>query len=258
MLEARNLTKSFGALAVTAGVSLSIGKGERRVILGPNGAGKTTLFNLLAGTLKPDGGAILLDGRDITRLRVDARARAGLARSYQKNNLFAGLSVRENLALAAAIAQGKSAGLGRDTLRDPEIMSTVDEVTASVGLGDWLDRPVDAVPYGARRQLEVGLALACRPLVLLMDEPTSGFGPGAIDRFHGVLRSLPADLTLVVIEHDMDLAFDIADRITVLNYGEVVFDGTPDAARTSALVREIYLGTWGEPAGGEEAGGADA
>jgi ABC-type branched-subunit amino acid transport system ATPase component len=252
MLEARGLTKSFGALTVARQVSLQVARGERRVLLGPNGAGKTTLFNLLVGELAADSGQVLVDGRDVTALSVDARARLGLARSYQRNNLFAGLTVRENLGLAAACAQGKASALLADSLRDRGVAGTVEEVAVRVGLAELLGAPVETIPYGARRRLEVGLALASRPRILLMDEPTSGIGPGGIKAFHAFLHGLPSELTILIVEHDMDLAFDIADRVTVLNHGEVVFDGPPRAARDSALVREIYLGTWGAD------GGADA
>jgi ABC-type branched-subunit amino acid transport system ATPase component len=244
MLEVRNLKKSFGALTVTSDVSLSVAKGERRVILGPNGAGKTTLFNLLVGELTPDAGTIALGGADVTGSGVAERARLGLSRSYQKNTLFDGLTIRENLALAASVALGRASTLFADSLSERAVTETVAEVAAQVGLGDLLDAPVDAVSYGARRQLEVGVALATRPRVLLMDEPTSGVGPEMIRGFHRLLKSLPRDLAVVIIEHDMDLAFDVADSVTVLNYGQVVFDGDPDAARRSALLREIYLGSW--------------
>jgi ABC-type branched-subunit amino acid transport system ATPase component len=246
MLEARGLSKSFGALRVVRDVSLALAPGERRVVLGPNGAGKTTLFNLLAGELRPDAGAVRLDGRDITRLPVHARARAGLGRSYQKNNLLPGLTVAENLSLAAATAQRRDAALLGDSFADAGVRETVAEVAASVGLSELMDAPVDAIAYGPRRQLEVGLALATRPRVLLMDEPTSGVGPEMVAAFHRLLHSLPRTLTVLIIEHDMDLAFDIADRVSVLNGGELVFEGTPDEARASTLLREIYLGGWAD------------
>ncbi|MBI1384493.1 MAG: ATP-binding cassette domain-containing protein [Rhizobiales bacterium] len=244
MLEARNLRKRFGALEVTNNVSLRLEKGERRVILGPNGAGKTTLFNILAGELAPDAGSIRIAGVEATRLGVAARARLGLARSYQKNNLLSGLTVGENLGLAAAVAGRKTWSLIRDCLTDAVVRETVAEVAGQVGLEDVLAMPVDALAYGQRRQLEVGIALAGRPVVLLMDEPTSGVGPNMIDSFHKLVQRLPRDLTMLIIEHDMDLAFDVADRVTVLNYGEVVFEGEPQAARQSPIVREIYLGSW--------------
>jgi ABC-type branched-subunit amino acid transport system ATPase component len=244
MLETRGLEKSFGQLKVTNSVSLKVEKGERRVILGPNGAGKTTLFNLLVGELSPSSGEILLDGADVTKQPVEARAKRGLARSYQKNTQFGDLTIRENLALAAAVCAGAASWLHRDFLKSPAITQVVHEVAHQVGLLPYLDQLADAVSYGTRRQLEVGIALATRPRVLLMDEPTSGIGPEMIKAFHAFLKSLPSDLTLVIIEHDMDLAMDIADRITVLNYGEVIFEGTPQEARQSKLVHEIYLGGW--------------
>ena len=247
MLEARNLRKAFGGIRVTQDVSFTLAPGERRVILGPNGAGKTTLFNLLVGTLRPDGGEVLLDGQPVTRLSVPARARRGLSRSYQRNNLFEDLGVRENLALAAAAAQGKARWLLRDSFRDPAVATRVEEVAETVALADHLDAPVRALSYGRRRQLEVGLALAARPRVLLMDEPTSGVGPDMIEGFHRLLHALPRDLTVLIIEHDMDLAFDVADRITVLNFGEVVHEGTPDETRGNPTVRDIYLGDWQAP-----------
>lgn len=242
MLEASGLRKAFGQIHVTNDVSMSIEKGERRVVLGPNGAGKTTLFNILVGEITPSAGSIRLNGADVTRESVEARAKRGLARSYQKNNLFNDLTIRENLALAVATATGAAGWFGRDTLADREIRARIDDVARQVSLTELLDQPVDAVSYGARRQLEVGLALATNPSVLLMDEPTSGVGPEMIRAFHGLLKSLPSDLTVLIIEHDMDLAFDVADRVTVLNYGEVVFEGTPEETRASSLVNEIYLG----------------
>ncbi len=244
MLETRDLSKSFGPIQVTKGVSLKLQQGERRVILGPNGAGKTTLFNQLVGELRPDSGTIHLDGADVTSLGVADRARRGLSRSYQKNTLFDGLTIRENLGLATAVALGKGQGLWSDPLHAPEVRETVKEVAAQVDLAPYLEARVDAVSYGIRRQLEVGIALAARPKVILMDEPTSGVGPEMSKGFHRLLKALPRDLTILIIEHDMDLAFDVADTITVLNYGEVVFDGLPDAAKGSQLLKDIYLGAW--------------
>ena len=244
MLEVAGLCKSFGSLVVIDNVSLRLDKGERRVLLGPNGAGKTTLFNLLAGELVPDSGDIRMDGKPVTHMAVEQRARMGLSRSYQKNNLFNGLTVRENLSLATVAAMGLAGTLSRDVHRDPQIKHVVTDIAARVGLQDVLDLHVAECAYGYRRQLEVGIALAARPKVLLMDEPTSGVGPGMIRAFRRLLNTLPRDLTILIIEHDMDLAFDVADQITVLDYGKVVFEGTPEATRASALVREIYLGAW--------------
>lgn len=244
MLEIRNLDKRFGPIHVTRDVTLMLERGERRVILGPNGAGKTTLFNQLVGELRPDTGTIHLAGEDVTALPVPARARRGLSRSYQKNTLFDGLSVADNLALAAAVTTGNAMTLRRDSLNRPEVREIVAEVAHQVNLLPHLEDRVSEVSYGVRRQLEVGVALATRPLVLLMDEPTSGVGPEMSKGFHDLLNNLPRDLTLLIIEHDMDLAFDVADTITVLNYGAVVFDGLPEQARGSSLLRDIYLGSW--------------
>lgn len=244
MLEVRDLCKSFGGLRVTRHVSFSLAPGERRVILGPNGAGKTTLFNLLVGALTPSSGDILVDGRSIRGLSVAGRAQAGMSRSYQKNNLFEELSVRENLMLAAAAGQRKAHGIFRDSFRDREVRDTVEDVAKRVSLTEMLDAPVRSASYGNRRQLEVGLALATRPRILLMDEPTSGVGPTMIEGFQRLLHSLPRELTVLIIEHDMDLAFDVADRITVLNFGEIVFEGTPEETRGNPVVRDIYLGDW--------------
>ncbi|MEQ8321857.1 MAG: ABC transporter ATP-binding protein [Rhodospirillales bacterium] len=244
MLEVRNLSKSFGGLTVAKDISLNIKLGERRVILGPNGAGKTTLFNLLVGELTPTSGDILIDGKSVMRLSVNERARHGLSRSYQKNNLFENLTVRENLMLAAAAGQDKTTWMMKDCFNDPAVHEIVADVAERVALADIIDKPVRSATYGNRRQLEVGLALATKPRILLMDEPTSGVGPAMIDGFHQLLQSLPRDLTIGIIEHDLDLAFDIADRITVLNFGEVVFEGTPAETRGDSTVRDIYLGDW--------------
>ncbi|MGA7328050.1 MAG: ABC transporter ATP-binding protein, partial [Rhodomicrobium sp.] len=244
MLEAINLCKSFGALAVTDHVSFRLEKGERRAVLGPNGAGKTTLFNLLTGQLSAASGEVWLNGTNVTGRTVEERARMGLARSFQKNSLFNGLTIGENLSFAAAAAAGRSASLLRDSLRDKTVCRQVTEVAAQVGLLDVLKAPVAHCSYGTRRQLEVGIALASSPTVLLLDEPASGAGPLMIEALHALLKSLPRDLTILIIEHDMDLALDVADRITVLNYGKVVFEGTPEETRASPLVNEIYLGDW--------------
>ncbi|MCP4880775.1 MAG: ABC transporter ATP-binding protein [Gammaproteobacteria bacterium] len=244
MLEVAKLSKHFGALHVTRDVTINVKKGERRVILGPNGAGKTTLFNQLVGVFSPDSGTIKIDGKDVTNWSVEERAKHGLSRSYQQNTLFDGLKIGENLALAASVNTGHSMSMWRDSLTTPDVMAIVRDTAAQVDLTHHLDKYVTDVSYGIRRQLEVGLALATQPSVLLMDEPTSGVGPKMIHAFHHVLKRLPSELTIVIIEHDMSLAFDVADSMTVLNQGEVVFEGSPDEAKSSRLLQEIYLGTW--------------
>lgn len=244
MLEVDGLDKSFGAVHVTRDVSLKLEKGERRVILGPNGAGKTTFFNQLVGEVTPDRGTIRLAGEDVTGLSVPERALRGLSRSYQKNTLFDALTVGENLAIAAAVHTHAARSILRDPLKDRAVSEIVAEVAHWVHLDTHLGERVADVSYGVRRQLEVGVALATRPKVVLMDEPTSDIGPEMSHAFHKMLNDLPRELTLLIIEHDMDLAFDVADTITVLNYGEVVYDGSPEGARGSDLLKEIYLGSW--------------
>ncbi|MFL6798269.1 MAG: ABC transporter ATP-binding protein [Xanthobacteraceae bacterium] len=241
-LETRQLDKSFGSLAVTQSISLAFEAGLRYAIIGPNGAGKTTYFNLLAGNLRPDGGSIHLAGRDVTRLDVTSRARIGIARSFQRNNLFPDFTVRENLALACALRAGKARVFWRSMQSDTAIHAQAEAIAVKVGLADTLGTIVRQLSYGTQRQLEVGLALACRPQVLLLDEPTSGMSPEETARMHGLIAAIPRLLTVIVIEHDMDIVLDLADRIIVLDYGRVLEEGTPAEIRASAIVRERYLG----------------
>ncbi len=241
-LQTVRISKSFGALKVTDDVSLAFETGKRYAIIGPNGAGKTTFFNLLAGNLKPDSGQILLDGKDITRLDVTRRARIGIARSFQRNNLFQELSVRDNLAIASAIHDGTAPVFWRPMTRSRALYKCAEQVAERVGLQDSLDTTVRFMSYGSQRQLEVALALACEPKVLLLDEPTSGMSPEETARMDVLINALPRDLTVVVIEHDMDIVLDFADHITVLDYGRVLEQGTPTEIRASETVRERYLG----------------
>tara|TARA_Y100001934_G_C12121865_1_gene663552 strand:+ start:147 stop:896 length:750 start_codon:yes stop_codon:yes gene_type:complete len=242
MFEIDALNKSFGSLAVTQDVSLQLPAGRRHGLIGPNGAGKTTLFNLLCGELDADSGRVMLDGADITRASPDTRARAGLARSFQRNNLFTELTVRENLVIACTLQQGIG-HIGWNLLRRYDSVAT--EVEASIeqlGLGDDADRPVKQLSYGTQRQLEIGLALQLQPKVLLLDEPTSGMSPEETTAMQSLIGELPDTLTVLIIEHDMDVIFDIAERITVLDYGRVLLEGTPEEVRKSDQVRQRYLG----------------
>jgi branched-chain amino acid transport system ATP-binding protein len=216
---------------------------ERRAIIGPNGAGKTTLFNLITGQLAPSSGSILLGGEPITGLAPHAIARRGLARSFQRNNLFPRLTVMENLRLAAAAdGQGSWRLLGRvDRLRAP--IERARETADAVGLAERLDVPAGALSYGEQRQLEVGLALATRPRLLLLDEPTAGMSPEETVRMTRMLEGLPREITLLIIEHDMDVVASLADRVTVLHYGEVLTEGSFDHVKTDPRVYEVYLGS---------------
>jgi len=241
-LEAIGLAKAFGALVVARDVSLVVAPGARHAIVGPNGAGKTTLFNLLTGTLAADAGTVRLAGVDITRLGPDGRARAGLARSFQRSSLFAGMRVGEALATAAALGRGRPVSLWRrfDRLMAP--WATARAVAGAIGIADLFEDGVDGLSYGAARQVEIGLALATEPRVLLLDEPTAGMSPEETAAMVAFLKALPRALTLVVVEHDMDVVFGLAERVTVLDYGQVLFEGTPAEMRGSAAVQRRYLG----------------
>ncbi|MFV0408998.1 MAG: ABC transporter ATP-binding protein [Paracoccus sp. (in: a-proteobacteria)] len=236
MLRLEGIAKSFGGVEVISGLSLEVPAGERLVILGPNGAGKTTLMRLIAGEIRPDAGHILLDGRDTTRLPPEARARAGLGRGFQQVSLFDAFTVEENLIAAAAAAAGRI-GPGRDPLRDPGLREAAHLAARRAGL-DGLSRQAGMVDHGNRRRLDLAMALSGAPRLLLLDEPASGFGPGGAAEIHTLIAGLPHDLTLIVIEHDLDLAFAIAGRIVVLDRGRIIFDGAPADARP--VLRAIY------------------
>ncbi|WBU53220.1 ABC transporter ATP-binding protein [Paracoccus sp. SCSIO 75233] len=236
MLEIADIAKSFGGVEVIRPLSLRVASGERLVILGPNGAGKTTLMRLIAGEIAPDRGCIRLNGRDVTALPADARARAGLGRGFQRTSLFDGFSLRENLILAAASAAGRT-GPGRDPLRDAALEAKAREAARLTHLSD-LDRPVAAADHGTRRRLDLAMALAGAPRLLLLDEPASGIGAGGAEELHGLIAGLPRALTMIVIEHDLDLAFAIADRIAVMDRGALIYHGAPEGAR--AVLRAIY------------------
>ena len=242
LLELERLTRYFGALCAVNAVSLRVPPRERRAIIGPNGAGKTTLFNLITGHLAPSDGRVVFDGRDITGLEPHRVARHGIARSFQRTNLFPRLTVLENLRLAAAADGRGSYSLFGSVGRLTAALARAREVAEAVGLAERLGDAVARLSYGEQRQLEVGVALATRPQLLLLDEPTAGMSPEETQRMTRLLAALPRDVTMLIIEHDMDVVFSLADRITVLHYGEVLVDGPPDAVRVDARVYEVYLG----------------
>ncbi|HEV8471805.1 MAG TPA: ABC transporter ATP-binding protein [Methylomirabilota bacterium] len=245
LLELEQVSRFFGALRAVNGVSLTVDRHERRALIGPNGAGKTTLFNLITGHLAPSAGRILFGGRPITGLAPHRVARQGISRSFQRNNLFSKLSVLENLRLAAAADGRGSWNLFGSVGRLAAPLARAREVAAAVGLAERLDEEVSRLSYGEQRQLEIGVALATRPQLVLLDEPTAGMSPEETQRMTRLLAALPRDITLLIIEHDMDVVFSLADRITVLHYGEVLVDGAPDAVRADPRVYEVYLGTDG-------------
>jgi branched-chain amino acid transport system ATP-binding protein len=248
-LHTRNLCKSFGSLQVTQDVTLDFDAGKRYAIIGPNGAGKTTFFNLLAGNLRPDSGRIELEGRDITSLDVTSRARIGIARSFQRNNLFPEMTVHDNIAIACALQDGVAPVFWRPLRGFSSVHEKAEGIALQVGLEDDRQTAVRHLSYGSQRQLEVALALACKPKVLLLDEPTSGMSPQETTRMDHLIKALPRELTVIVIEHDMDIVLEFADQIVVLDYGRVLEKGTPAEIKGSSIVRQRYLGEEGQTLG---------
>jgi branched-chain amino acid transport system ATP-binding protein len=241
-LETRGLSRRFGGLTASDNVSMRLEQGARHALIGPNGAGKTTLVNLLTGTLKPSAGAVLLDGVDVTGLSQHARVRRGLARTFQINQLFANLTPAESLCLAV----GERLGHGRRGFasagRDAAVVAEVEELIQRFGLGDVMDQKTRTLAYGKQRLLEIALALACRPRVLLLDEPAAGVPDDERADILSALAALPADVTIMLIEHDMDLVFSFARRISVLVAGRLLMEGEPSEVAADPRVREVYLG----------------
>lgn len=232
----------FGAVQALGGIDLDVAMGERRVLLGTNGAGKTTLFNLIAGDLQPSEGSIEWLGRPLAGLPPHQRARLGVARTYQSSALFEALSVQDNLVLAACGTEGRQWGLWPLRLGDAQIAQAVEQA-GRIGLSDTLDRAAGTLSHGQRRQLEIGMALIQRPRLLLLDEPAAGLSPTERPPLVALIRALPSELTLVMIEHDMDVALKLADCVTVMRDGRVVAEGTPDEVRANPQVQAIYLGS---------------
>ncbi|MES2536182.1 MAG: ABC transporter ATP-binding protein [Pseudomonadota bacterium] len=242
LLRIEKLHKAFGNLVVTKDVTLSVAQGERHVLIGPNGAGKTSLVHQLTGQLRPTSGRILFKDQDITRALPEEICQLGVGRTFQKNNLFRSLSVRENVRLAVQAKQGG----WYEALRGVGVRHAqherADQILEQIQLVNGLDRPVSSLSYGEQRQLEVAIALAAEPELLLLDEPTSGMSPAETDRMIELVRGLPKSLALLMIEHDMKVVFSLADRITVLYYGEVLATGIPEEIQGNPKVREVYLG----------------
>ena len=241
-LSLSGLSKEFGGLRAVDGVSLTVGPGERRAIIGPNGAGKTTLFGLISGETRPTDGRIALFGRDVTRYAPHRRAGLGLARTYQITNLFPRLTALENCLLAVQALTPAKFHLHRALRRYPAFFERARGVLEAVGLADKEGEAVRNLSHGEQRQLEIALALAGQPRVLLLDEPTAGLSPGESQLMADLLRGLDPAMTVLIIEHDMDIALQIALHVTVLHYGRVIADGPRERVKADPLVREIYLG----------------
>ena len=241
-LEARGLQKSFGGLVATDNLSLSAARGEIHAVIGPNGAGKTTFVNLLSGILKPDGGEILFEGRDVTRLSAPARVNQGLARSFQITSIFRDFTVLENVMLSVQAGQGHSFRFWRPAAKDESLRGPARALLERVGLGDRIDVVAGNLAHGEQRQLEIAISLATNPTFLLLDEPMAGMGPEESQGMIDFLKALKGDYTMLLIEHDMDAVFALADRITVLVYGKAIATGTPADIRNDPAVRAAYLG----------------
>jgi branched-chain amino acid transport system ATP-binding protein len=242
-LRTEQLRKHYGGLRAVDGVDLEVREGERRAVIGPNGAGKTTLFHLLSGEVPASGGRILLFGRDVTRLPSFRRAALGVGRTYQVTNLFPRLSVLENTLLATLGLRWEKYDPFSPLAKHREPMEDARRLLEEFGLWEKRDWPIGSLSYGEQRQLEIILALAGRPRLLLLDEPTAGLSPAETQAVTQLIRGLDSRITVLLIEHDMDVAFQVAQRITVLHFGRVLAEGTVEEVRANPEVQAIYLGS---------------
>ena len=242
MLEVRGLTKSYGALRASDGIDFDVRQGETHAVIGPNGAGKTTFISQLAGDLRPDAGRIVFAGEDVTELRAPRRARKGLARSFQITSVYHEFSALDNVALAVQARLGHSFRFWRDARRDAALREPARRLLDEVGLGARSEVLAASMSHGEHRQLEVAMALALEPRLLLLDEPMAGMGAEESQRMIGFLGTHKARYSIVLVEHDMDAVFRLADRVSVLVYGRVIATGAPEAIRANAEVRAAYLG----------------
>jgi branched-chain amino acid transport system ATP-binding protein len=242
-LETRGLCRSFGGLAVTTNVDLRLERGSRQALIGPNGAGKTTLINLISGALAPSAGRVWLDGREVTDLPAHARARLGLARTFQINQLFARLSVIDQLLLAIGERRRAGRRLWRPLGADGPLLDEAFALLEALRLEDQALAPITTLPYGRQRLVEIALALAARPKVLLLDEPAAGVPAAETHLILDAIEALPADIAVLIVEHDMELVFRFARRITVMAGGAILTEGTAAEIAADERVREAYLGS---------------
>ena len=242
LLQIEGLSKRFGGVVASDAISLAVPKGELHAIIGPNGAGKTTLIGQLGGEITPDSGCIRFENLDITGLPAWRRSQLGLARSFQITSLFPDFTVLDNVALAVQAHAGHSFAFWRDARSDASLREPARAALARLALSERADVLVSKLSHGEHRQLEIAIALATRPRMLLLDEPMAGMGPDESARMVKTLRELKRDLTILLIEHDMEAVFALADRITVLVYGRIIASDTPQAIRANAQVRQAYLG----------------
>ena len=242
ILRVEQLCKRFGAVEASRNLTFDVVPGEIHALIGPNGAGKTTAINQLTGEIMPDSGRVVFEGEDITRMPVHKRSGKGLARSFQVTAIFERLSVRENLGLAVQAHLGHSYRFWRNTRKDPVLKELTDQAVETVGLEERAHELAGDLSHGEKRQLEVGMALASNPKLLLLDEPMAGMGPGGTVKLSELIQGLRGKMSILLVEHDMDVIFSLADRITVLVYGEAIATGTVDEIRNNSLVKQAYLG----------------
>ena len=254
VLETRGLLKRFGGIVPTNDVSIRVEKGARRALIGPNGAGKTTLINLLTGVLEPTAGSIWLDGTEITGLAPHRRVRRGVVRTFQINQLFNALTPLQSLALAVSAQLGSGARWWQRLGADARVAPVCDTLLRQFRLTEVMDQPVQQLAYGKRRLLEIALALACRPRVLLLDEPVAGVPEGERQEIFEIIAALPAEVSVLLIEHDMDLVFNFATSVTVLVNGAVFAEGDPQSIANDPRVKAVYLGE-GDAAASEHVDG---
>ena len=242
VLETRGLLKRFGGIVPTNDVSIKVERGARRALIGPNGAGKTTLINLLTGVLEPTSGSIWLDGAEITRLAPHRRVQRGVVRTFQINQLFDALTPLQSLALSVSAQLGIGGQVWQRLGADPRVAPVCDTLLRQFRLDDVADQQVQHLPYGKRRLLEIATALACKPRVLLLDEPVAGVPGGERQEIFDIIGALPAEVSVLLIEHDMDLVFNFATSVTVLVGGAVFAEGSVDQIASDPRVKAVYLG----------------
>jgi len=242
VLSARGLIKKFGGITATNNVTLDVRRGARHALIGPNGAGKTTLINLLTGVLTPTEGRVVLQGEDISGLAPHERVRRGLVRTFQINQLFVSMTPLETLALVISQQRGRGATFWKPLGGDAEVARRCEELLAQFHLSEVMNQRTEYLAYGKRRLLEIAIALACEPRVLLLDEPVAGVPAGEREELLQTVAALPADVSVLLIEHDMDLVFSFADRMTVLVNGGVLTEGSPEEIAANEEVKAVYLG----------------
>ena len=243
LLETQGLCKSFGALEVARSIDFRLEAGARQALIGPNGAGKTTFVNLLTGLLQPSGGRVLLEGEDVTRLAQAKRVKRGIARTFQINQLFRGLTVLENVCIAVAERLGAGGGMLRPAGRRAEVVEEATRLIGMLRLDEDAGRRVGELPYGRQRLVEIAIALGLDPRVLLLDEPAAGIPSAESHILLEAIAGLPQDIAVLIIEHDMDLVFRFAQRITVMVSGAIFAEGTPAEIAANREVRAVYLGS---------------